>query len=148
VADLIRDQGHIAGKSDDEVRALISRHQYMSRVRLDDNHPSDAVRQVFEERLPARLSAKPALGRQINGSYQICLTGEGGGSWVIDLTRGDHGEVRRGTLDDADIRVTMAVDDFVDLARGKLEIQMAIVRGKLQFEGHLQLALWLRQLVG
>jgi hypothetical protein len=148
VADLIRDRGAIAGKSDAEIRTLIGRHQYVCRVVFHEDHAPNDVRSIFEMRIVRRLAKRPDLARRINGSYQISLSGAGGGTWVIDLTKRDTGEVRQGTLDTSEIKMRMSVPDFLDLSRGKLETQMAIVQGKLQFEGPLRLALELRQLIG
>ena len=148
VADLVRDRGSMAGRSDEEIRDLVGRHQYVARVVCeDDSGPSD-TRRIFEKRVPARLEARPDLVRRIGGSYQFKLTGEGGGNWVVDLTKGDKGEVHRGTMDGCQLEVNMSAADFIELCRGRSSTQMAIVQGKLRFEGSWRLLLELRQLFG
>ena len=44
-------------------------------------------REVFEQRMPKTLEAKPDLASKINASYKFVLSGDNGGTWVVDLTQ-------------------------------------------------------------
>jgi hypothetical protein len=148
VADLDRRKGAVAGKSEDEIRAVIGGYQYMSRVVCHGAATASAAAQVFQERIPKRLAKRPELAVRVNARYQFCVTGETGGNWVGDLTRGQNAYVGPGNAIDPDIKVTMTEQDFLDLARGAISTQMAIVRRKLQFEWPMRLALEVRQILG
>lgn len=102
---------------------------------------------IFEGQIAKRLQEKPELAKQINNSYQFDLSGDGGGKWVIDLTKeADH--VAEGTIDSPGVTVTMSASDFVELASGKLNGQMAFMTGKLKIKGDPGLALKLQQVIG
>jgi hypothetical protein len=148
VADLDRQRGAVAGKSEDEIRELIGRYQYMSRVVCHGASAQSEAARVFQERVPKRLAKRPELAWRINARYQFCVTGETGGNWVVDLTSGQTPYVGPGSLANPDIKVTMSEQDFMDLARGVVSTQMAIVQRKLQFEGPMRLALEVRQILG
>lgn len=149
VADLDRTRGRLQGLSENEIRSLIGGYQFMSRVVC---HPDEDSRQevaaAFRERIPKRLAKRPELARRVNALYQFCVTGEGGGSWVVDLRREPTAYVAPGNVDKPDIKVTMTAADLLELAYGGISTQMAIVRGKLRFEGPLRLALEVRQILG
>ena len=102
--------------------------------------------EIFEKHIPERLSKKPELSNQIKSSYQFALTGDGGGSWYVDLTK-QGGEVKSGTLEAPGVTITMAAKDFVDLVSGKLNGQMAFMQGKLKIKGDMALALKLQQIL-
>lgn len=102
---------------------------------------------IFEKHIPERLASKPEVAEQINASYQFDLTGDGGGQWVVDLTKkSDY--VSAGTLDNPGVTIIMSASDFVDLVNGKLNGQMAFMQGKLKIKGDMSLALKLQQILG
>lgn len=148
VADLDRQRGAVAGKSEDEIRELIGRYQYMARVVCHGATAQSEVAKLFQEQIPKRLAKRPELAWRVNARYQFCVTGETGGDWVVDLTRGQNAYVGPGSVADADITVTMTEQDLMELARGSVSTQMAIVRRKLRFEGPMRLALEVRQILG
>ena len=103
--------------------------------------------EIFGTKIPERLASKPDVAKQINSSYQFDLTGDGGGSWVVDLTQAsDH--VKEGTLENPGVTITMAAEDFVGIVSGKLNPQMAFMTGKLKLKGDMSLALKLQQILG
>ena len=102
--------------------------------------------QIFSSYLPERLQKKAELVQQINSSYQFDLTGDGGGKWYVDLTKGG-GEVKQGELDSPGVTITMTAQDFVDMVQGKLNGQMAYMQNKLKIKGDLSLALKLQSLL-
>lgn len=104
-------------------------------------------KEVFETQIPQRLEAKPEVAKSINASYQFNLEGEGGGQWVVDLTR-DADQVYAGTIDNPGVTITMKPSDFLDLVTGKLAGQMALLTGKLKIGGAVALALKLQEILG
>jgi len=106
------------------------------------------AKDIFEKKIPERLKKNPDVAQKINSTYQFDLTGDGGGEWYVDLTKPDGGEVAAGKLADPKVVVTMTSKDFVDLASGKLNGQMAFMTGKLKIKGDMSLALKLQQILG
>jgi putative sterol carrier protein len=104
-------------------------------------------KQIFEEKIATRLKTNPDVAAKINSSYQFELTGDGGGSWAVDLTKKDE-FVTSGTIENPKVTITMAAKDFVDLVEGRLNGQMAFMQGKLKLKGDMSLALKLQQLIG
>ncbi len=103
------------------------------------------AKEVFEKHLPERLKAKPDVVTKINSSYKFIITGDSGGTWVVDLTK-PGGAISAGESD-AKCTITMASGDFVDLMNGKLNPQMAFMSGKLKVAGDMGLALKLGSLL-
>ncbi|MBK8051439.1 MAG: LLM class F420-dependent oxidoreductase [Anaerolineales bacterium] len=102
---------------------------------------------VIFERIAGRVAADPTIAQRINAVYQFDVTGELGGSWVVDLLNGT-GEVRTGASDEADLIISIRDDDFMALATGKLNPMAAFGSGKVQIAGDPLLALKLQSLFG
>ncbi|MBT6489973.1 MAG: sterol-binding protein, partial [Deltaproteobacteria bacterium] len=45
----------------------------------------ESVSKVFEENIANRLESKPELAAQIGASYKFEVTGDGGGTWLVNL---------------------------------------------------------------
>lgn len=100
------------------------------------------VAEVLEE-MPNRFNKAAAAG--LSATYQFDLTGDGGGSYQLKITDGDF-EVLDGGADSANITITMAATDYLDMINGKLNPQMAFMGGKLKIKGDMSLALKMQQL--
>lgn len=102
-------------------------------------------REVFEQDIPKRLKENPDLAKSINATYKFVVTGEGGGTWIVDLTKTPP-EVRE---EDKDARctVTISAEDFMAMLQGKLDGQMAFMTGKLKISGDMSLAMKLGNLL-
>ncbi len=104
------------------------------------------AKEVFDTYLPQRFKDKPDVVEKINSSYKFVLEGDGGGTWVVDLTQ-PGGAVTEGD-GEAACTITMAAADFVEMMNGNLNAQMAFMSGKLKVAGDMGLALKLQSLLG
>ena len=96
--------------------------------------------EIFEN-WKTTLAANADKAKEINAIYQFNLNGDGGGSWIVDLTTA---AVREGK-ETAQCTVTMASSDFVDMVAGRMQGQQLFMMGKLLIEGDMGLALRLQQ---
>jgi putative sterol carrier protein len=102
---------------------------------------------IFEEQIAGRL-ADPDHGpkaREIDSVYQFNVTGDEGGSWVVDLKQG---KVSSGTSDSADCTITIGDQDLVNLVEGKVPGFQLWSMGRLQVQGNIGLAMKLGQVLG
>ena len=104
-------------------------------------------KEIFENRIADRLAKNPDVVQKINSSYPFDLTGDGGGTWVVDLTKRED-FVSTTPHASPSVTITMAASDFVQLVQGKLNGQMAFMTGKLKLKGDMSLALKLQQILG
>jgi putative sterol carrier protein len=109
----------------------------------------DNAREVFEVHMPRRFGENLELSAKVNATYQFRLTGDGGGSWFVDLTR-SPGTVRpvREETADAQCTITVAAHDFLEIVNGRLNGQRAFMTGKLKVAGEIGLAMRLTAVLG
>jgi putative sterol carrier protein len=81
---------------------------------------------------------------QIGGIYKFVLNGVDGGTWVVDLRKDSFGV--RESDEEAQCKVTISSQAFVQIATGKLKAESAFMRGKLKLIGDLGLAMKLGKL--
>ncbi len=98
--------------------------------------------------LQERLAGKSA--EQLAGSlgvYQMHLTGDGGGDYVLRITE-EGAAVERGTADNPGVTATMTAQDFAAMAEGRLNPMTAFMSGRLTIAGSMGLAMKLAGLLG
>ncbi len=105
-----------------------------------------SVKDVFEQRIPAKLQAKPDLVSKINAVYQFVIGGPDGGTWSVDCTH-PGGKVQAGTAAGARCTVSASDQAFLDIVNGRLNAQMAFMSGKLKIQGDMGLAMKLQQIL-
>jgi hypothetical protein len=93
------------------------------------------VKDIFTEYLPRRLdeARNDLQGRSV--VYKVVVTGEGGGSWIIDLTGSDHPLIP--SDGSADCTITVAADDLIDIVNGDLNAAESFLQGRLHIAGDL-----------
>jgi putative sterol carrier protein len=101
-----------------------------------------SVAEIFQM-MPSRFNAQAAQG--VNATYQFELTGDNGGTYHVKIANGAC-QVEQGPAASANITITMAAQDYMDMINGKLNPQMAFMGGKLKIKGDMSLALKMQQI--
>jgi putative sterol carrier protein len=99
-------------------------------------------KEIFAQ-MPAQLDANAAKG--VNATIQFNLSGDNGGQWHVAIKDG-KAEVHEGTASSANMTMSMAANDYVDMTMGKLNGQMAFMSGKLKISGDMGLAMKMQTL--
>lgn len=105
------------------------------------------IQKLFNEELPAALAKNPGAAKEVGGKYQLNVTGEGGGSWFIDLS--DSGpKAAQGTGEGPDVTITLASEDFQKYYENPQANGMQLFfAGKLKVSGNQMLAMKLQKLI-
>lgn len=104
------------------------------------------AKQVFEEKIGVKLQTKPETAKAVNAVVVFHITGDGGGDWTLDCSK-EPAEIKTGFTDGAGVEVTMTGEDFLKMANGQLNPQMAFLGGKLKVKGNMGLAIKLGQIL-
>ncbi|XP_032940883.1 hydroxysteroid dehydrogenase-like protein 2 [Catharus ustulatus] len=85
--------------------------------------------------------------RSTQGVFQFELSGDGGGTWFIDLkTKGGSAGFGKPPVA-ADVVMSMSSADFVKMFTGKLKPTLAFMSGKLRIKGNMALAIKLEKML-
>ncbi|XP_066037521.1 hydroxysteroid dehydrogenase-like protein 2 [Chamaea fasciata] len=85
--------------------------------------------------------------RSTQGVFQFDLSGDGGGTWYIDLkTKGGSTGFGKPPVA-ADVVMSMSSADFVKMFTGKLKPTLAFMSGKLRIKGNMALAIKLEKML-
>lgn len=95
---------------------------------------------IIETEIAKKLKANPEKASAVNAVVVMDITGDDGGQWTIDCTK-PGAEVKTGGTDGANLTVTMAANDFVDMYNKTLSPQQAFFAGKVKVKGDVSLAL-------
>ncbi|MEB2312029.1 MAG: SCP2 sterol-binding domain-containing protein [Sorangiineae bacterium] len=89
------------------------------------------------------IEANQEAAKTVGAVYKFVLSGDGGGTWVLNLK--DNPGVTEGD-GDAQCTIKMAASDYVDMIEGKANGQQLFFGGKLKIEGDMGLAMKLQKL--
>jgi protein-tyrosine sulfotransferase len=92
-----------------------------------------------------RLGAQPAIAANVKTSFKFVLHGEGGGTWVLDLTEPPGRVIPDGT--DAQCVITTSAADFAEVVAGRLNPAVAVRQERMRIEGKVDEGV-LRELIG
>lgn len=113
---------------------------------LKGGEPMADFAEIFAQ-VGQRLAANPAKLAGLNAGYQFDLTGDGGGTYHLEVRNG-KAEAGPGALAAPNCTITMAATDFLDMMAGKLNATSAFMSGKLKLKGDIGLAMKLQSLLG
>jgi len=104
------------------------------------------IQDLFNNQLPAALANNAEAAKQIGATYQLNITGEGGGEWFIDVSeKGPKAEA--GNPGTADCTITLTAEDFQKLHENPQANGMQLFfAGKLKVAGNNMLAMKLQKL--
>ena len=88
---------------------------------------------ILETEIPNLLKTKPELAKDINALIHFNITGDGGGTWTLDLTKASDW-VKTGAEGTPKMTITVSDQDFVKIRKKELNAQMAAMQGKLKFK--------------
>jgi len=97
----------------------------------------NTVREVIDN-WTARILAKPDEAENLNASFKLNVSGEGGGQWVLNcknpvgVVEGDG---------EADCSLSLSGSDLIEMASGNLNPQLAFLEGRLSLDGDISQAL-------
>jgi protein-tyrosine sulfotransferase len=92
-----------------------------------------------------RLGAQPGIAGKVKTSFKFVLNGEGGGSWVLDLTEPPGRVIPDGA--EAQCVITTSAADFAEVVAGRLNPAVAVRQDRMRIEGQVDDAA-LRELIG
>ena len=87
--------------------------------------------------MPGKLIKDKAVG--VTAVYQFDLSGDGGGKWYAEV-KDCECTVSQGEHPEPSITICMTAQDYLDMATGKLNGQLAFMTGKLKLKGDMALA--------
>jgi putative sterol carrier protein len=91
------------------------------------------AKEILETEIPNLLKSKPELAKEINAILHFIITGDQGGTWTLDLTKGADW-VQSGAQGTPKMTITVSGEDFVKIRQKQLNAQMAAMSGKLKFK--------------
>ena len=102
----------------------------------------------FFEKFEQKAAANTDAATQPNAIYQFKITGDGGGEWNMDLTKGKTGDfVSKGTHDGPGATITVSSEDWLGMLNGSLNPMQAFMSGKIKIDGDMTLAMSLQQVM-
>jgi len=95
-----------------------------------------SVADIFSQ-IEAGAKADPSIAPKIGGLYHFKINDK---SWTMDFKNGP-GSVKQGAPEKADVTITIAEPDFINLMTGKVNGQNLFMQGKLKIQGNMGLAM-------
>jgi putative sterol carrier protein len=105
------------------------------------------IQKLFNDKLPAALAKNADDAKGIGATFQLDITGAGGGKWFVDVSA--SGPSCTAGERPADCTVTLAEEDFQKLLENPQANAMQLFfSGKLKLAGNTMLAMKLTKLLG
>lgn len=103
------------------------------------------AKQMFGEKLPKWLADSPDKARALNAVFLFNITGDGGGTWTVDL-KSDPPSCKEGDGGGAECTIEVANEDFTAMLKEPQLGMQLYFQGKLKVTGDPMLATKLQQL--
>jgi putative sterol carrier protein len=101
---------------------------------------------MFETKIPQTIEKDPAKAKGIGAVFLFKITGDGGGTWTVNL-KDDLG-VKQGEAGAADCTIECTHDDWKTLTDNPSAAMQLYFQGKLKVSGNAMLATKLQQVIG
>ena len=105
--------------------------------------PKDA-KDVFDVIVPEAIKKYPDKAKEVNAIYCFKITGDGGGTWTINLTS-DPPTCVQGDSGNAQCTIEVAHDDFKSMLTDPQVGMQLYFQGKLKVSGDPMLAMKVQQ---
>ncbi|HLU65118.1 MAG TPA: SCP2 sterol-binding domain-containing protein [Kofleriaceae bacterium] len=105
--------------------------------------PKDA-KELFDVMVPEALSKFPDKAKEVNAIYCFKITGDGGGTWTLNLTS-DPPTCTQGDAGNAQCTVEVSHDDFKSMFTDPQVGMQLYFQGRLKVSGDPMLAMRLQQ---
>ena len=100
----------------------------------------------FTRDIPERIAKNPERASLIGATFVFRITGEGGGTWTIELR--DSARVVPGETEDADCTLTMTHDAWREISDHPARAMHHFTSGVVQVTGNAMLAIKLPAIIG
>ena len=103
----------------------------------------------FFEKFEKKAAENTDAATSPNAVYQFNITGDGGGDWNLDLTKGKTERLRRPgrTTTSPGATITVSAEDWLGMLNGSLNPMQAFMSGKIKIDGDMTLAMSLQQVM-
>lgn len=98
---------------------------------------ADDLKEIFEQ-MPQAFIPEKAAG--VNATIQLNLSGEGGGSWYINIAD-DQLSTEQGQASSPELTLDMAADDYIALTQGQADPMNLFMAGRILLQGDMSLAM-------
>jgi len=87
----------------------------------------------------------PEAAGEMKATFQLELTGEGGGTWTLDIANG-RCRVIQGPVENPTVHLTLSAQDYLAIVRGELDTMKAFMSGRAKAKGNMILLMKLPNL--
>lgn len=103
------------------------------------------IQKLFNEEIAAKIAANTEAAKQVGATFQMNITGDGGGEWFIDLK--DTPGIKAGNPGTAECTMTISAEDFQKLHENPQANGMQLFfSGRLKVAGNQMLAMKLQKI--
>lgn len=100
----------------------------------------------FEKEIPQQIAGDPNKAKTVGAIYLFKVTGDGGGTWTVNLK--DDPGVKEGDQGNAECTIEVSTDDWKTISENPGQAMQLYFQGKLKVSGNAMLATKLQQILG